>query len=152
MMQRRRYKKLWFIFCFGSIFPIFFFIPHTLGQQQIAIEDLRDPFRPPALPEEVEEEIEIEEIPTPELPVFLPEFRFNIEGLVWGTPRPQVIVDGKILTIGDILPIGDTIEDTIEGGKIISISKSGIEIIYEGRTFSFPSPGRKSLEQKEKRW
>ena len=126
-MNHRAKLKVILLFTYFLLFTTY-----TFGEEEYTAQGLRDPFSS-LIPEEV---IEIEEIPISELRVFLPEF--NIEGLVWGTPHPQAIIEGKVVKIGD----------TIEGAKIISISKSGIEIIYEGRIFSFPPPG---LERKERR-
>ena len=51
--------------------------------------------------------------------------RFQIAGLVWNTNRPQAIVNGQVVSIGDSI-----------GGWIISqITKKGIEVTSEGTTF-----------------
>lgn len=117
------------------------FTTYTLGQEEVieyTAQNMRDPFSS-VLPEEPLEK-PLKKIPLAEAEIPLPIL--EIEGLVWGTPCPQVIINGNVLKIGD----------TIEGAKILHISKGGIEILYEGEIFSLPSPGRKSLEQKEKKW
>lgn len=48
-----------------------------------------------------------------------PEFILN--GIVWNTDRPQAIINNQIVNQGD----------TIEGAKIVSIRKSGIDLIFE---------------------
>jgi outer membrane biosynthesis protein TonB len=49
-----------------------------------------------------------------------------ITGLIWNTDRPQAIVNGQIVDIGD----------TIESTKIVAIRKTGIEISFDGRTIT----------------
>jgi hypothetical protein len=50
---------------------------------------------------------------------------FSVQGLVWGTDKPQAIIDNKIFNIGD----------EIKGAKIIAIDKDGVKILYQERTF-----------------
>ncbi len=51
----------------------------------------------------------------------LPKVKIN--GLVWNSSRPQAIVNGDVLDIGD----------TIQSFKIVAIEKSGIDILYYGK-------------------
>lgn len=46
----------------------------------------------------------------------------KITGLVWNTDRPQAIINGKVVDVGD----------KIETIQIVSINKNGIEIDFEG--------------------
>lgn len=55
-------------------------------------------------------------------PIVLPELK--ITGLIWNTNRPQAIVNGQIVDIGD----------TISATKIVAIRKTGIDISFEGIT------------------
>lgn len=48
----------------------------------------------------------------------------NIAGVVWNTDRPQAIVNGQIVGIGD----------TVSGVKILDIRKMGITVLFHGRT------------------
>ena len=47
-----------------------------------------------------------------------------ITGLVWNTNRPQAIINARVIDIGD----------SIANAEIVSINKSGIEILIEGQT------------------
>lgn len=49
---------------------------------------------------------------------------FDLQGIFWGTDRPQAIINRKILSVGD----------TIEGAKISAISKEGVTLDYRGQT------------------
>lgn len=62
----------------------------------------------------------IERPPTPETP--LPAL--NVSGLVWNTVRPQAIINGQIVGIGD----------TVLGVKIVDIQKAGIAVLFNEKT------------------
>jgi len=128
--------------CIIFLFSVFYFLfsVYTFAEEiEYTAQELHDPFAS-VLPKEIFEvpkEISKEEIPISEGLISLPTF--NIQGLIWGSPNPQAIINGKVLKVGD----------TIEGAKIINISKNGIDIIYEGRLFSLLSPGKEILEKNE---
>jgi hypothetical protein len=48
----------------------------------------------------------------------------NISGLIWNSDRPQAIINGQVMDVGDM--IGDA--------KIIKIKKSGIDYEFNGET------------------
>ena len=48
----------------------------------------------------------------------------NVAGVVWNTDRPQAIINGQIVGIGD----------TVSGAKILDIKKMGITVLFQGRT------------------
>ncbi len=48
----------------------------------------------------------------------------NILGLIWDTDRPQAIINGQIVGIGDV----------VSEVKIIDIQKTGIKVLFQGRT------------------
>jgi hypothetical protein len=48
----------------------------------------------------------------------------NIAGVVWNTDRPQAIINGQIVGIGD----------TVSGVTILDIKKMGITVLFQGRT------------------
>lgn len=48
----------------------------------------------------------------------------NIAGVVWNTGRPQAIINGQIVGIGD----------TVSGVKILDVKKMGITVLFQGRT------------------
>lgn len=50
----------------------------------------------------------------------------TITGLIWNSDRPQAIVNGQVVTIGDV----------IDGAKITKIDKNGIETAFGGQNFT----------------
>ncbi|OGX13553.1 MAG: hypothetical protein A3I71_06150 [Omnitrophica WOR_2 bacterium RIFCSPLOWO2_02_FULL_63_16] len=60
---------------------------------------------------------------------------FNIEGLVWGGPRPQAVIDGAVYDVGD----------TVQGAKIMAIDRAGVTGTMQGRTIRWrPEVPRKT--------
>ena len=55
----------------------------------------------------------------PELP------QLNITGLIWNTDKPQAIVNGSVLSVGD----------EIDGTRLLSVDKDGITVEYKGFEF-----------------
>lgn len=51
--------------------------------------------------------------------------QLKITGLIWNTDRPQAIVNERVLSAGD----------EIEGAKLLSVTKNGINIEYKGVKF-----------------
>jgi len=83
---------------------------------------LRDPFESPfelmAVPlvkEEIEEESTIKYGLT----------NLRVQGMVWGTSMPQIIINDTILRIGEV----------IEGAEILSIRKEGTYVLHEGNQY-----------------
>ncbi len=83
---------------------------------------LRDPFKSPfemmAVPlagEEAEEESTIS--------YGLPGLK--VQGMVWGTSMPQVIINGTVLRVGEV----------IQGAEILSIRKEGVYVLHEGSQY-----------------
>ena len=54
----------------------------------------------------------------------------SIAGVVWNTDRPQAIVNGHVVNVGD----------KVEAWTIVGISKQGIEISLEGRNYLIALP------------
>ncbi len=50
----------------------------------------------------------------------------TITGLIWNTDRPQAIINGKIVDIGD----------TVSATKIVAIRKNGIDVFFNGKTLT----------------
>ena len=50
----------------------------------------------------------------------------TINGLIWNTDNPQAIVNDQVVGVGD----------TIAEVTILGIQRSGIQILYSGKTFS----------------
>ena len=90
----------------------------------------------------IEEELVINPNAKPgEEKVVLPNF--EIKGVVWGSSTPQVIINNKVLKVGD----------EIEGAKISAITKDAIILIYRERKYSLITPSAatvESLDQAEK--
>ena len=57
--------------------------------------------------------------------VVLPKPDYKISGIVWNTDRPQAIIEGRVMDIGD----------SIEQWRIIGISRGGVEILFRNQKF-----------------
>ncbi len=85
----------------------------------------RDPFelppalRPPIVPSEEELPAGVE----PEAEVRPPSIR--VEGVIWGSARPQAIIDGEVYDIGDV----------VKEAEIIGIDREGVTLFYKDRKF-----------------
>lgn len=67
--------------------------------------------------------------------------KFKVQGVIWGSKSSQVIINNKILGVGD----------SIDGAKIVNIEKSGITLDVGGSTANLPAPGNDSpLRKKNK--
>ena len=65
-------------------------------------------------------------VDTPVKPVVkqeLPLPQLIISGIIWNTNRPQAIINNQVVDIGD----------EVFSTKIVSIQKSGIELLFDGR-------------------
>ncbi len=93
-----------------------------------------DPFSPKLpIPKEEIPSVKPEEISDPTLLE-----RIDIQGLIWGTPFPQAIINGKIYKVGD----------TIEGTniKIVEIKKGKIEVECFGKVYTVKMKNKLSKE------
>lgn len=117
-----------FIITFGIFISSFLFAQDLDSNEPISYDasDLRDPFTT-YLPQKSTEAPKEESL-QPQVEVKLPEM--NIQGIVWQTTNPQVIIDGQVLKLGD----------TINGAKIIKITKEGISFLYQEKLFDRTSP------------
>lgn len=109
----------------------------SYAQTEYTSSGLRDPFenwlpRPEPLPLAPEEPsaAPVAAVEAPKAQVAPPEIA--LEGIVAGGPRPQAVIQGKIVRVGD----------TISGARIAKITKEGIEVMFEGETFMIPAPSR----------
>lgn len=57
----------------------------------------------------------------------------EVESQISGGPVPQAIIGGKIFRLGD----------KVQDALITKITKEGVEVLYQGRTFLYPAPSRK---------
>lgn len=53
-----------------------------------------------------------------------------VRGIIWGGKFPQAIINDKVVKVGD----------TIEGARVIDITKEGITCLFQGRQFGVSSP------------
>ncbi len=85
-------------------------------------EDLDDPFvggqeiKEPV----IEEKVEVRPLPP-----------LTIQGLIWGGNFPQVILNNKVLRVGD----------TIDEVRIMDINKEGVVLSFDGQQYNLTSPG-----------
>ena len=49
----------------------------------------------------------------------------SVEGVFWGGPRPQVLIEGRLYGIGD----------TVGGSQIVAITREGVTVVNQGATF-----------------
>ena len=107
--------------------------------------DLRDPFADLfqlAIKKEQKEKDEqniqvLEESIDPEKSM-LDLGKFKVQGVIWGGNFPQVIINNKILGIGDL----------IDKAEIVSIETKGITLNLAGRMVNLPTPGNAPVLKK----
>ncbi|MFH1397023.1 MAG: hypothetical protein ABIH27_00540 [Candidatus Omnitrophota bacterium] len=104
--------------------------PEFVGLRKVeySAEGLKDPFRsPPSLdPQEIIDNSAIAAAAAEKtLPVF------TIQGVIWGGNNPLVIINDKILKIGD----------SIEDCRILEIDKEGVTVFYINKRHTLPLPG-----------
>jgi type II secretory pathway component PulC len=95
-----------------------------------AASDLRDPFELPiVVPEEETQEVK-EEAAAEIKPKLSDSVSLTIQGMVWNSDNPLVIINNQILRKGEILtfPQGSAIDKA----KIMDINKDGVTILYAG--------------------
>jgi len=92
-------------------------------------ENLKDPFAPVKMKEEVKQQAQVEKKEQVALP--LPPPKLEIQGVVWGGYFPQAIINKKVVKIGDL----------IEGARITEINKNGVCILFDNQQYNLASPG-----------
>jgi hypothetical protein len=55
---------------------------------------------------------------------------FTITGVIWNSDRPQAIINGQVVDVGD----------TVSNTKIVAIKKDGIDVLVEGVTMTIDTP------------
>jgi len=101
---------------------------------QYTASTLRDPMIS-LLPEERLEQTTPEVVVSPPPPPPQPPV-VTVQGILWGNARPQALIDGQLYEVGD----------TIDGAKIIAITRDGAVLDVQGSTFVLsPSPGPHDL-------
>jgi hypothetical protein len=108
--------------------------------------DLRNPFQP-ALPIPEQESQSETTSTTPvaeaqktgsETPIVEPPLanQYALTGLVWNTDRPQAILNGKIVSVGD----------QIEQWTITAINKKGVALTAQNQTFWIEPKGARNVQ------
>ena len=91
-------------------------------------QGLPNPFRS-LLPEKrIEEKIELVKIEEPEISVPPPEV--DIQGIVWGGPFPQAIIDNQVIREGDVLGEYEPI-------TILEIKPQEIVVLFKKKLFTY---------------
>jgi len=101
---------------------------------------------PVRTPRSVKSELPSENNTTPEVkpPPQPATPKLEISGLIWNSDRPQAIINGRVLGIGDsIMGVPSDIGEIIPKVNIIGITSKGIDISFSGRTI------RVSLEKEQ---
>lgn len=123
--------------------------PPDSNEPSAPLELTRDIFLPPAsLQEKIQREEEekqrkiLEEqqrlqqlqtgTPAAAPPIDLSQF--HLQGIFWGTARPQAIINRKIVSVGDRL----------EGAEVSSITKEKVLLNIQGANFELKLPGMRT--------
>jgi len=61
----------------------------------------------------------------------------TIQGLIWGGPIPQAIINNRVVRSGDV----------IDGVRVTQINKEGVWFSYEGQWYNMTGPGLESSRQ-----
>ncbi|MFA6129904.1 MAG: hypothetical protein WC731_02850 [Candidatus Omnitrophota bacterium] len=151
--MRRTDKFLWFILLFAAGFaPIVFADSNPDGVisrpvMEYTSGDLRDPFGDLLQSAIEKEKKEKEEKAAQEPPEdanseksAIDLGQFKVQGVILGSKTSQVIINNKILGVGD----------TINGAEIVSIEKKGITLNLGGRTANLAAPGNDASLRKIK--
>ena len=64
-----------------------------------------------------------------------------VEGVVWGTTRPQAIIEGELYNVGE----------TVQGARIVAIDRGGITVEAQGRMFRFVPGARTQVASRRSR-
>lgn len=99
--------------CFMIIVSSVFILTSDLLAVNYKAGNLRNPFES-TLPTDIEKASK--DAPMPSL---------TIDGLVWGSEKPQAIINDTVVQLGD----------EIQGAKLIDISKEGVTVIYNGKLY-----------------
>jgi hypothetical protein len=98
---------------------------------------LRNPFESQLpKPKPVVVEVSAQPISQPEAGISQPDIQapaIKLESQVSGGSQPRVIIDGKVLRVGD----------KVQEALITGITKEGMEVLYQERAFFFPAPSKK---------
>ncbi len=65
----------------------------------------------------------------------------NLQGILWGTSKPQAIINRQILSVGD----------TIEQAEVVAVTKEGVTLLFNGREVELKLPTVGGGQQKSSR-
>ena len=144
------------MFCLTFLlFPLVVFsgispIEEKLGQSErpnveYTAADSRDPFCPQiSVPEKKEPKIEKEKKTIK--PKASEVFSLSVQGIIWHTDNPLVIINNQVLKKGEVLliPKGENVTEEIH---IIDIDKDGVTIVYSGGEEVLSSPATLELQK-----
>ena len=106
--------------------------------------EFRDPFQPQvSIPGEEIAKIDREAGPKPSEMLSL-----SIQGIIWNSDKPLVIINNQVLRKGESLLI-PTRTDVAEEVTIMDIGKDGVTVIYLGEAERLPSPATVFLKKIE---
>ena len=102
-----------------------------LPEPEIKAEETRDyPYEPAVQPiptDQFMQPNDINELPKAESPTLV---EMIITGLVWNSDRPQAIINGEVMGIGD----------KVQDAEIVAIHKTGIDVNFMGKFITI-NPG-----------
>ncbi|MDD5155347.1 MAG: hypothetical protein PHF11_02545 [Candidatus Omnitrophica bacterium] len=107
----------------------------TLPRVEYKSEGLRDPFEGVFHTETAAASGTYMQL-TQAAPAQVPPPSLSVQGIIWGGKMPLAIIDNKVVKVGD----------TVSDAKIVSIGKSGIEVIFKNYIFTLPSPAAEQLQ------
>lgn len=105
--------------------------PESIGLRRVEYkaDELKDPFRNPFI-----RESNLNQDGESAAPAFDNAINFpvlNVQGVIWGGNVPLVIINNKVLKVGD----------SIEDCRILEISKEGVSVFYINNRRILPLPG-----------
>lgn len=108
----------------------------------------RDPFSPQILiSEEKEEIIDAEETIEVSKSKISELFSLSIQGIIWNTDNPLVIINNQVLRKGEALLVAKG-ENATEKIKIMDIDKDGVTIMYSNQMEKLLSPAATKLRKR----
>ncbi len=115
------------------------FLIVTLAMAQQKETPVRNPFASPFKPvTTIKKPLRIPVVvrqmtptPKPPSPIDVKTLGLKLNGVVWGTGRPQAIINDQVVEVGD----------TIGEAKVIAIGVQGVGLQYKGQTLTLKREG-----------
>ena len=128
----------------------------TPPPEETDLDALRDPFETPPMLKELLLKRALEKqrkqdfqrqllerqgkVPVPSaVPIQPPSLQ--LQGILWGSARPQAIINRRIVSVGD----------TVEGATIVAVSKEGVNVSFSGQEIKLKLPQRGALDGSSRR-